>query len=184
MSLPGPYLKTIGRTRAAARLLLLPSARPKGWSATPRRFDICMQLSILTNYLNYITNLEVWQVLERRAAYRRREALCETGPGLSRDPSASPAMPGPVVGPIAFQRSRLEYPKGAPRAAACRSPAEERAAEPRESSVALQTARGDAALAMAAGSVRKSGVFPVMKISTPISRGPILRFARGNRGLF
>jgi hypothetical protein len=46
--------------------------------------------------------------------------------------------------------------------------ADQRAAEAAHSSVALQTAGGDAALAMVAGTVRKSGVFPVLKIYSDI----------------
>jgi hypothetical protein len=47
-------------------------------------------------------------------------------------------------------------------------PAGERAAEAAQTTIALKTASGDAALSMMAGSVRKSGVFPVLKIYSDI----------------
>jgi len=84
------------------------------------------------------------------------------------------SQPGHVRVEVVFQlASGLTSPTAAVKDELCKIleaglPAEERAAEAALSSVALQTARGDAALAMAAGSVRKSGVFPVMKIYSDI----------------
>lgn len=81
--------------------------------------------------------------------------------------------PGRVRVEVVFQlHPGLGSPSAAVKDELCKileagMPADQRTAEA-QSSVALRTAGGDAALAMVAGTVRRSGVFPVLKIYSDI----------------
>jgi hypothetical protein len=83
------------------------------------------------------------------------------------------SQPGHVRVEVVFQLAPgLASPASAVKDELCKIleaglPAGERTEEA-SSSILLRTASGDAALAMVAGSVRKSGVFPVMKIYSDI----------------
>lgn len=84
------------------------------------------------------------------------------------------SQPGHVRIEVVFQLAPgLTSPTAAVKDELCKileagMPADQRAAEAAQSSVALRTTSGDAGLTMVAGSVRKSGAFPVLKIYSDI----------------